>query len=256
MSTLQITERQGAEWITLDRPDVLNCLNREMIDELTDYFGALEQRDEIRIVVVRGSGENFCAGLDLREFSHEQLPDDVEEALKVQRKLSRLILKMRSCPQPIVCMLHGVASGGGLALALASDIRIAATDVRMNAAFIRVGLTGCDVGVSYFLPRLVGASVASELLMTGRFIDGERALSTGLVSELHPLDELEAATTRIVDEILSSSPLALRLTKEALNVNGGPVTLDAAVAIEDRQQVLAVASGEFSARVSAFLNKD
>ena len=126
---------------------------------------------------------------------------------------------MRRAPQPIIAAVHGAAAGGGFAIALAADVRIAGESARMNAAFIRLGLSACDVGVSYFLPRLVGASVASELLLTGDFIDADRALATGLVSRVVPDAELESAAREMAGRMLRNSPLALRLTKECLEVN-------------------------------------
>jgi enoyl-CoA hydratase/carnithine racemase len=120
---------------------------------------------------------------------------------------------MRRCPQPIISVSHGAACGGGFALALASDIRIASDKAKMNAAFIKIGLSGCDVGVSYLLPRLVGTSLASELILTGRFIYADRALQAGLVSSVVPIDQLSDEVTSLVDDTLATSPLGLRLTK-------------------------------------------
>src|SRR5262249_59942803 len=143
----------------------------------------------------------------------------VTAGLRAQRTISELVLLMRRAPQPIVAAVHGPACGGGFALALAADVRVAGESARMNAAFIRLGLSACDVGVSYFLPRLVGASVASELLLTGDFIDAERALATGLVSRVVPDAELEGAARELAGRMLRNSPLALRLTKECLKRN-------------------------------------
>ena len=125
----------------------------------------------------------------------------------------------------------------------------------MNAAFIRVGLTGSDMGTSYFLPRLVGMSVASELLLTGRFIDARRALATGLVSEVVPDGELEAAARKLADDMVFTSPLGLRLTKEGLNVNVDAGSLEQALAIEDRNQVLCASRPDFKEGVRAFQEK-
>ncbi len=250
--TLTVEPREGAEWLTLDRPESLNAMNGEMIDELLHYFSGLESRSEVRVVVLRGAGRGFCAGLDLNDMAGVEDLASAEEALPLQRRLSRLILVMRRCPPPIVCLLHGAASGGGFALALAADIRIASSDARMNAAFIKVGLTGCDVGVSYHLPRLAGGALAAELLLTGRFLGAERALARGIVSEVVEPGQLGGAGETIVAELLESAPMALQLTKEALNANMAAPSLEAAVAIEDRQQVLCLTSGEFARRVAAF----
>ena len=162
-------------------------------------------------------------------------------------------MRMRRCPQPVLSLVHGAACGGGFALALASDIRIAGESARMNAAFIRIGLSACDIGVSYFLPRLVGTSVASELLLTGRFIHADRALRTGLVSEVVPDNELADAAQPYIDEMLDATPLGLRLTKECLNMSIDAQSLEAAIAMEDRNQILASQSGDFRERVQQFL---
>jgi enoyl-CoA hydratase/carnithine racemase len=162
---------------------------------------------------------------------------------------------MRRCPQPIIAAIDGPAAGGGFALALASDVRIATPKVRMNAAFIRIGLSSCDMGVSYFLPRLVGASVASELMLTGRFIHAPRALAVGLVSEVVPDDQLEAAAQPYIDEMLETSPMGLRMTKEGLAMAIDAPSLEAAMAIENRNQTLCARSNDFAEGRRAFLEK-
>src|SRR5262249_1265741 len=162
--------------------------SRRMVDELRDFFWNLVDDRETRVVVVRGAGRAFCAGLDLKEASGSGAEAEegggrgLSSGLRAQRPIAALVLLMRRAPQPIIAAVRGAASGGGFAIALASDVRVAGESARMNAAFIRLGLSACDVGVSYFLPRLVGASVASELLLTGDFIDAARAERTGLVS--------------------------------------------------------------------------
>ena len=151
--------------------------------------------------------------------------------------------------------MHGPACGGGFAFALASDIRIAGESARMNAAFIRIGLSACDIGVSYFLPRLVGVSVASELMLTGRFINADRALRVGLVSEVVPDDKMAEAAKPYIDEMLTTTPLGLRLTKECLNMSVDAGSLEAAVAMEDRNQILCANTQDFREGISAFLQK-
>jgi enoyl-CoA hydratase/carnithine racemase len=254
-STLVIERRGSAEWLTLNRPEVLNALNATMITELHRYFAELEQRRDVRVVVMRGSGRSFCAGLDLKEIGPRLERMDDAAVWAEQRALSRMIVAMRRCPQPIVCLLHGSASGGGFALALASDIRIATPDARMNASFIQVGLSGCDVGVSYHLPRLVGSSIASELLMTGRFLGAERAMQLGLVSDLQAPDAIETAATALVEDLLRAAPLALELTKQGLAASQDAGSLEAAVEVEDRQQALLAVGEEFRARIRGFLAK-
>ena len=252
--TFTVEHRGGAHWVTLNRPESLNAMSRTMMLELQHYFGELYTRPEIRAVVLRGAGKAFCAGLDLKE-RREPGEGGPVNGLRVQRRVSEIVMRMRRAPQPIISLIQGAASGGGFALALASDIRLAGPRARMNAAFIRIGLTACDVGVSYFLPRLVGSALASELLLTGAFIDSERALKVGLVSDVVPEAELEARGQAMVDAILANSPLGVRLTKEALNMNIDAQSLEAAIALEDRQQILCAQTDDMREGIGAFLEK-
>ena len=244
-------ERQGAvDWLTLNRPERLNALDGRMCDELQEYFGGLSTRHATRVVVLRGAGRGFCAGLDLE--AAEEVSGGPAPGMRAQRRVSEIILRMRRCPQPIICLVHGAATGGGFALALASDVRFAAPSARMNVAMVRMGLTGCDVGISYFLPRAVGASVASELMMSGRFIDAERALRVGLVSDVVAEDALEPTARALAQEMLRASPLGLRLTKEGLNLALGGGSLETAIALEDRGQILCASAGFFVEGIAAF----
>jgi enoyl-CoA hydratase/carnithine racemase len=253
--TLAVRKEGAVDWVTLNRPDSLNALNRRMVDELLDYFSALYWDKSVRVVVMKGAGRAYCAGLDLKERDNSSGPSTPANGLTSQRRISEIVMRMRRCPQPIMSLVHGPACGGGFAMALASDFRIAGTSARMNAAFIRIGLSACDIGVSYFLPRLVGVSVASELMLTGRFINAERALRVGLVSEVVADDKLDAAAAPYLDEMLTTSPLGLRMTKECLNMSVDAASLEAAVAMEDRNQILCAQTGDFGEGVRAFLEK-
>ncbi|HEX7776748.1 MAG TPA: enoyl-CoA hydratase/isomerase family protein [Parvibaculum sp.] len=257
--TLLIRKEGAVDWLTLNRPDALNAINPTMTAELQDYFGGLTTDHTVRIVVIKGAGRAFCAGLDLKHNaenpSKEANHSGVVAGLARQRAISEIVMRMRRCPQAIISLVHGPACGGGFAFALASDIRIAGASARMNAAFIRIGLSACDIGVSYFLPRLVGVSVASELMMTGRFINAERALRVGLVSDVVPDEKLEEAARPYIEEMLTTSPLGLRLTKECLNMSTDAGSLEAAVAMEDRNQVLCAQTDDFREGIGAFLGK-
>jgi enoyl-CoA hydratase len=255
--TIEIKHDNGVDWVTLNRPEVLNTISPEMAQELQDYFGELYTNHTTRIVVLRGAGRAFCAGLDLKGDTGTTavVASSVAYSLRFQRRISEIVMRMRRCPQAIISLIHGPACGGGFAMALASDIRIAGTSAKMNAAFIKLGLSGCDIGVSYMLPRLVGVSIATELIMTGRFVNAERALRINLVSEVVPDDQLEAAAQTYVDDLLRTSPLGLRLTKECLNFSVDAGSLEAAVAMEDRNQVLTVQTQDFTEGVAAFLEK-
>ena len=253
--TLLVRKEGAVDWLTLNRPDALNALNRTMLLELQHYFGELAIDHTVRVVVLTGAGRGFCAGLDLKEASSGELGGGPVSGLRLQRRVSEIILRMRRAPQPIVALLNGVASGGGFALALASDIRLASPSARMNSAAIRIGLTGCDIGISYFLPRIVGSALASELLLTGRFLDAQRALAAGLVSRVVADQELAAAGREIADEIVRNAPLGVRLTKECLNASLDAASLEAVIALEDRQQILAAQTGDLREGIAAFLEK-
>ncbi|MCE3284380.1 MAG: enoyl-CoA hydratase [Steroidobacteraceae bacterium] len=251
--TIRVEKRGAVDWLTLDRPDALNAMNARMITELAEYFAERVTDTDTRVIVLRANGRAFCAGLDLKEMSG--LIEDLDAAARMhfQQRLGRLIISMRRCPQPIVCLVQGSASGGGFALALASDIRYCTADARMNAAFIKVGLTGCDVGMSYLLPRAVGTSVATELLMTGAFLDADRAARLGFVSGVVAAAELASVGETVADSLLQADPLGLALTKQGLQVGIDAPSLEAAIANEDRQQALLSGADGFRTRIRAFL---
>lgn len=253
--TFIIEKRGAADWVTLNRPEVLNAISLQMVRELSDYFGRLFHDRDSRVVVMRGAGKAFCAGLDIKERAEN--PEEIPFAggFSFQGYLADVYIKMRRCPQPIVSLVHGAACGGGFSFVLASDIRIAGTSARMNAAYIKLGLSACDMGCSYFLPRLLGTSVASELMLTGRFIHAPRALATGLVSEVVPDEQLEAVGQTYVDDLLAASPMGLRMTKEGLNLSIDAPSLEAAMAIENRNQLMTAASPNFREGMQAFLEK-
>ncbi len=251
---LSVVQEGAMVWATLDRPNSLNALNRRLIDELRDFFTGLYWRHDLRVVVLRGAGNAFCAGLDLKE-PRPAGGAGVDGGLIRQRQISEIVMAMRRCPQPIVALIDGAASGGGFGIALASDVRIGTPRLRMNAAFIRLGVSACDIGVSYFLPRMVGSSVAAEYMLTGRFIEAERALALGLVSKIVPPETLEAEARALLADMLATTPLGLRLTKEALNHAIDAPSLEAAIAMEDRNQILCVQGPDFAEGIAAFLEK-
>lgn len=247
--TFDFTETDGIATLTLNRPDRLNALSARMALELQNLFRALAVCPRTRVVLLRGAGRAFCAGLDLKEI--EAAPPEPDTILKVQRRVSEIILLMRRCPQPIIALVHGAAAGGGFALTLASDVRIGTPEARFNVAMARIGLSGCDVGISYFLPRAVGSSMAARLIYTGAFLDAERAFGLGLLSELVPRDLLDETGLAIAREMLQQSPLALRLSKDGLNQAIDAPSLEAVIAMEDRQQSLCVLTGDFNRMTQA-----
>jgi enoyl-CoA hydratase len=250
--TLLLDKRDQIAWLTLNRPASLNAMNAALVRELRAFFSGLRDDHETRVVVLRGAGRAFCAGLDLKEGAGG---GSVQEGLRAQRLISELVILMRRAPQPIVACVHGSACGGGFALALGADVRLAGESARMNAAFIRIGLSACDVGVSYFLPRMVGASVAAELLLTGNFIEAARAERLGLVSRVVPDADLDAAAESLAKDILRNSPLGVRLTKECLNASLDAGSLEQVIAMEDRNQILCTRTDDVREGITAFLQK-
>ena len=258
MADLELRQDGDVIWATMNRPERLNALSRNLVKELRDFFVGLYWRRDVRVVVLTGAGNAFCAGLDLKESAGGGTRGgrrSIGAGLTSQREISEIVIAMRRCPQPIIACVNGAAAGGGFALALASDVRIATPNVRMNAAFIRIGLSACDIGVSYFLPRMVGASVAAEYMLTGRFIDAKRGYELGLINRVVEKDQLEAEAQSFADDMLHATPLGLRLTKECLNHAIDAQGLEAAIAMEDRNQILASSDGDFAEGVAAFLEK-
>jgi enoyl-CoA hydratase/carnithine racemase len=256
-STLLVEHIGPVDRVTLNRPDQLNAVNPDMTDALLAYFGGLAERPATRVVVLSGAGKAFCVGVDLKaraEYLADELPL-IGKVLADQRRFSEIILRMRRAPQPIVAAVQGATCGIGFAMMLAADIRVAGASARMNAAPIKVGLSGCDVGLSYFLPRMAGSAVAAELMLTGRFIDAARALSLGLVSEVVPDDRLRETAESYVADMLMAAPLGLRLTKQGLNSSIDANDLASVIELEDRNQVLCCGSGDFREGMRAFIGK-
>jgi enoyl-CoA hydratase len=248
----------GVTRITLNRPERLNAMRTQLVQGLHEALDQIAVDPDCRVVVLTGAGRGFCAGLDLGGYGrapHTEGFGQTQAGFGVQKHIAALIPHMRSLPQPIIAGVNGPAAGGGFALVLGSDIRIAASTARFNAAFIRIGLSASDIGVSYFLPRMVGSSVAAEYMLTGRFIDAERAYQLGLVSRIVAPAQLQAEAQGLVTDMLHATPLGLRLTKEALNHAIDAQGLEAAIAMEDRNQILASADGDFQEGVAAFLEK-
>ena len=215
----------------------------------------LRSRRDCRVVVLRGAGRAFCAGLDIKQHGAPTDESQMQRSWRVQLAIGDVMRAMRAVPQPFIGLGHGAACGGGFSLLLACDVRYGAPSLRMNAAYIKIGLGGADIGSSYFLPRLVGASLAAELLLTGRFIQADRALALGLLSGIVAEDDLLDAGLALAEEMLANSPYGLALTKQALNLNIDAPSIDAAFALEDRQQVMLSATEDYREAMTAFVEK-
>jgi enoyl-CoA hydratase/carnithine racemase len=250
--------RPGVALVTLNRPERLNALSWDLVDELHTTLDDIGRDNSLRVVVLTGTGRGFCAGLDLTSTTGSSLSkglSGVAGGMRSQEHIADLMLHLRRIPQPVIAAVNGVAVGGGLALALYSDIRIAAASARFGVQFIRVGLSGCDVGVSYALPRIVGASHAFELSLTGRIIDADEAARIGLVSRVVPDDTLLDVALETADAILANSPFGVVMTKEVLWANLSAPSAESAIALENRTQILASQSGDFVEAITAFAEK-
>ena len=244
--------------ITLNRPERRNAMNAPLLAGLYDAFGALRDDRTCRVIVLTGAGAGFCAGLDLAEGV--RLPDLAtlgrpQAGMRVQQHIANLIPLMRSQPQPIISAVNGAASGGGLALTLGSDIRVAAASARFNVAFIRVGLSACDIGTSWILPRLIGASRAYELMLTGRFVDADEAYRIGLITSIAADDALMDAALAAAELILANGPFGVRMTKEVMWSQLEIGSMQAGIDLENRTQVLASFAGDMEEAMAAFMEK-
>ncbi len=250
--------RDGVAVVTLDRPRHLNAMNAALIAGLHEAFDALATDRSCRVIVLTGAGRAFCAGLDLKEGATPAGAEGrgrAQAGLMTQQSIATLVPKMRSLPQPVIAAVNGAASGGGLALALASDIRVASASARMNVAFVRIGLSGCDIGVSWLLPRLIGASRAYELLLTGRFVDAAEALQIGLVVRVVPDGEVLDAAFETADLLIANSPFGVQMTKEVMWSQLEIGSMAAGIDLENRTQLLASTTGDMVEAMAAFLEK-
>ena len=248
----------GITQITLNRPARLNAMNAELIAGLHDALDTLAADRDCRVIVLTGAGRGFCAGLDLSEGASPPTAQGlgrVQAGMTVQKSIAGLVPKMRAMPQPIVAAVNGPAAGGGLALALAGDVRVAAASARFNVAFVRIGLSGCDIGVSWMLPRLIGASRAFELLLTGRFVDAAEADRIGLVARVVDDGAVVESARETAALIVANSPWGVRMTKEVMWSQLEIGSLQAGIDLENRTQVLSSFTGDMTEAMQAFLEK-
>ncbi|HEX6419528.1 MAG TPA: enoyl-CoA hydratase-related protein [Acidimicrobiales bacterium] len=259
MTTIELSSpRAGVAVITLDRPDRLNAMNHELVQDLHDAFDGLRSDRSTRVVVLTGAGRGFCAGLDLKGAGRAPGTaglGPVPAGMVSQQHIASLVPKMRSLRQPIIAAVNGPAAGGGLALALASDVRLAAPEARFNAAFVRIGLSGCDIGVSWLLPRLIGASRAFELLLTGRIVDAAEADRLGLVSRVVEDRPVLDAALDVADEILANSPTGVWMTKEVMWSQLEVGSLQAGIDLENRTQIMTSMTEDMAEALQAFAEK-
>jgi enoyl-CoA hydratase len=240
----------GVVVLQLNRPEQLNAINDVMVGELKETLAALAADTSINAVVLTGTGRGFCSGIDMRDFG-PALPEATDPAidrLRFQESMAALPQAIRDMPQPVIAAVNGPCVGAGLALCLAADIRICSTAATFGNAAILLGLSGAEMGMSYFLPRIVGASVAADWMLTGRMVSADEADRRGLVSELVEPAELFQRALEIASRIAELAPLGVQLTKRAVQVNTDAAGLESALELENRNQVLSHATEEAAAR--------
>ncbi len=242
--------------VTLNRPDRLNAITSTMIDELDRVVTAVDLDPELRAVILTGAGRGFCAGLDLSEQGIAPGAETVRPTVAGfmwQDHLATLHERIHRSRKPWIAAVNGPCVGGGFAMALACDIRTAAPDATFGAVFMKIGVSNCDMGTSYFLPRLVGASRSAELLLTARIFDADEADRIGLLSALddEPLDRALA----IARLIRANSPFATWMTKETMWQTVDAPSLRHALDIENRTQIMCSGNGDVAEAKRAFSEK-
>jgi enoyl-CoA hydratase len=247
-------DAQGIVVVTLDRPERLNAMDLRMFEELTQLAAVAEADEAVRLLIITGAGRGFCAGLDL-EVVGDLAGMSVQAFMRIQETAANTIAALRLLPKPVIAAVNGAATGGGLAVALAADVRLAAPEARFGVAFIRLGLSACDVGVSWLLPRVVGLGHASELMMTGRVIDAAAAERIGLVNRIVHEGSLLEAAHALAREIIRNAAFGLRLTKQGLQINVDAPSIHAAIELENRNQVLASRTEEMQATLGRFMGE-
>ena len=248
----------GVVRILLDRPERLNAMTSDLVEGLHVAFSRLAVDRTCRAVVLTGAGKGFCAGLDLGGYGtapHSEGLGATQASFEVQRHIASLIPHMRSIPQPVIAAVNGAAAGGGLALVLGSDIRIASTASKFNVAFVRVGFSACDIGTSWLLPRIVGVARAQEMMLTGRIIDSEEALRIGLVVDVVNQEDLMAAALEKAEQVIRNTPFGIALTKEAMWTALEIPAMQSAIDLENRQQILSSHTADASESMRAFIEK-
>lgn len=253
-SFLYEQDEQGVATITLNRPERLNALTFEVYRELTDLFAALRDSRDVRCVVITGAGRAFCSGGDVHDIIGELFSRNMEGLLEFTRMTCELVHNIRVLPQPVIASLNGTTAGAGACIALASDIRIASEEAKIAFLFVKVGLSGADMGAAYLLPRVVGLAKATELLYTGDFISASEAERIGLYNRVVAPADLAQATRDFARRLARGPAFALAKTKEMLNRELN-MNLETALESEAQAQAICMQHPDYREAYEAFVNK-
>jgi enoyl-CoA hydratase len=249
-----IVERQqgGITLVTLARPEARNAMTLDMAGRLAGALGEAGADPDCRVIVLAAQGNAFCAGLDLK--AHPSM-DGVVEWMRLQEVFSGLIETVRGLRQPVIAAVPGASVGAGFGLALAADIRFCTPTTRFLVGAVKVGLSAGECGISYHLPRLIGAARAFEIMLTGRPITGEEALAIGLASDMVEADVLLDRAFACARMIAENSPYSVKHTKQVMWANLHASSLEAAVELENHVQVVALMTDDFREAAAAFAEK-
>ncbi len=262
-----LNERNGpVEIITLNRPDTFNAFTPAMVDDLGEALRAAARDRRCRAIVLTGAGDRaFCAGVDVKAVAARDQAEGGEDGAKtdpilaqfenLHLELSGIIRTIHSLPVPVIGAVNGHAIGGGFAFAAACDLRLASPQARFADGFVKRGISGCEMGLSYFLPKIVGAAHAFDWMLTGRRIDADEALRTGLVNQVVPAGELVESAVALGRQIAENAPMAITMTKEVMWANVHAASLDQALALESRTQTLTRQSADAAEARASFLEK-
>ncbi len=240
--------------ITLNRPDRLNALTFEVYRELRDTFRGLDTEPGVRAVIITGTGRAFCSGGDVEDIIGALFQRDQQGLLEFTRLTCDLILAIRQCRRPVVAALNGTVAGAGAVIATACDIRVAAESAKIAFLFTKVGLSGADMGAAWLLPRIVGLGIATELLMTGDFIDAERARQIGLYNRVVPQGDVMATARALAERLANGPSEALAVTKNALN-HEAMMELASGLEFEAQAQAECMRNPNFREAYEAFVGK-
>ena len=247
-------DSKGIATLTLNRPDRLNALTFDVYRELTDLFADLRAEKDIRVVIITGAGRAFCSGGDVHDIIGELFNRDMEGLLEFTRMTCELVHNIRAAPQPIIASVNGTTAGAGACIALASDIRIASEEAKIAFLFVKVGLSGADMGAAYLLPRVIGLAKATELLYMGEFISAVEAERVGLYNRVVSIDQLASTTREFAERLAEGPAFALAKTKEMLNRELFS-SLDTALEADALAQAICMQHPDYREAYEAFVEK-
>lgn len=252
--------------LTLNRPERLNAVTFDLVDDVHEALEGLQKDPSCRAIVLTGAGRGFCSGIDLQVLGDQGQPSGAKSPeaegrsaahtwMLSQKRIAALVPLMRQTQQPIIAAANGPAYGAGMALACACDIRIAAESARFCVGFIKAGVGGCDIAISYTLPRLIGASRAHELMLSGRVFDGAQAHDYFLACDVVPDGDLLEQALELAGTICGFDQFGVVMTKEVMWANLDAPSVEAAILLENRNQMLTATGGGLDKAATAFARR-